>query len=176
MTYFISDLHFGHYNIIRYCNRPFSCVEEMDEQIIERWNKKVKPEDTVYILGDLALSKSKLQLVERLNGEKHLIIGNHDYHNLAEIKEMNCFDSISYMKVINLEEKTITLCHFPVYSFIGDYMVYGHVHNNEKDESWIKIRKHSNMLNACIEINGYMPATFEELKENNKKIFCYKNN
>ena len=170
MTYFISDLHFGHYNIIKYCNRPFSSVEEMDEQIIERWNKKVKPEDTVYILGDISLSKEKVALVGRLNGEKHLIIGNHDYHNLAEIKELNCFDSISYMKVINLEDKTITLCHFPVYSFIGDYMVYGHVHNNEKDESWLAVRLKPNMLNAGIEINEYVPVSFDELKENNSKF------
>ena len=172
MTYFISDLHFGHYNIIRYCNRPFSCVEEMDEQIIERWNKKVKPEDTVYILGDLALSKSKLQLVGRLKGKKHLIIGNHDYHNLSDVEELNCFETISYMKVIQLDGKTLTLCHFPTYSFIGDFLIYGHVHNNEKDQSWQDVRKKSTCLNAGIEVNGYVPVSFEELKTNNQKYFA----
>ena len=176
MIYFISDLHFGHYNIIKYCNRPFKNTDEMDNQIIDRWNEKVTNADTVYILGDVALSKSKIHLVERLNGKKHLILGNHDYHNLSEVENLNCFQTISYMDVIEIEGKVITLCHFPMYSFIGDYLIYGHIHNNEKDESWIEIRKHSNMLNACVEINGYIPATFEELKENNKKLFSYKNN
>jgi calcineurin-like phosphoesterase family protein len=96
------------------------------------------------VLGDIALSKTKVPLASQLNGHKHLIVGNHDYHNLKDIKKLNCFESIKYMDVINLDGKIITLCHFPVYSFIGEYMVYGHVHNNEKDECWINIRKSSN--------------------------------
>ena len=168
MVYFISDLHFGHENIIKYCNRPFDSTAEMDEELIKKWNEKVKPEDTVYVLGDIALSKFKVDLIVRLNGKKHLIIGNHDYHNLKVIKNLKCFNSISYMKVIKHKGKTLTLCHFPTYSFIGDYLIYGHVHNNEKDESWLAIRKNPQTLNASVEINGYAPVTFEELVENNK--------
>ena len=170
MTYFISDLHFGHNNIIKYCNRPFHDTDEMDKQIVAKWNNKITNEDTVYILGDLALSKEKVSIVGQLNGKKHLIIGNHDYHNLSQIREINCFESVSYMKVIKLDDKTITLCHFPTYSFIGDYLIYGHVHNNEKDESWLAVRIKPNMLNAGIEINDYVPVTFEELKRNNNKF------
>jgi calcineurin-like phosphoesterase family protein len=141
----------------------------MDKQIIEKWNSKITDEDTVYILGDIALSKDKVSLAQKLNGKKHLILGNHDYHNLHKIRELNCFQSVSYMKIINLDGKTLTLCHFPTYSFIGDYMIYGHVHNNEKDESWLEVRVKPNMLNAGIEVNDYLPATFEELVQNNSK-------
>ena len=132
--------------------------------------KVLSSTDTVYILGDLALSKEKVSIVEQLNGKKHLIIGNHDYHNLNQIRELNCFESVSYMKVIKLDGKTITLCHFPTYSFIGDYLIYGHVHNNENDESWLAVRTKPNMLNAGMEINDYVPVTFEELKRNNNKF------
>jgi calcineurin-like phosphoesterase family protein len=172
MTYFISDLHFGHHNIIKYCNRPFGSVEDMNKQIVDRWNQKITDDDTVYILGDIALSKDNVDKVKELKGKKHLIIGNHDYHNLGQIKKSKCFESVSYMKVITLDDKTITLCHFPTYSFIGDYMVYGHVHNNENDQSWLAVRTKPNMLNAGVEINKYVPATFKELQENNAKYLC----
>ena len=72
------------------------------------------------------------------------------------------------MEVILLNDKILTLCHFPTYSFIGDWLIYGHVHNNEADKSWLEIRRCQNTLNAGCEINNYVPVTFEELKENNK--------
>ena len=168
MIFFTSDLHFGHSNIIKYCKRPFVDTKEMDEEIIKKWNKKVAKNDTVYILGDIALSKESLFLVKKLNGKKHLIIGNHDFYLLDEIYKLKCFESINYMEVILLNDKILTLCHFPTYSFIGDWLIYGHVHNNEADKSWLEIRRCQNTLNAGCEINNYVPVTFEELKENNK--------
>ena len=57
-----------------------------------------------------------------------------------------------------------------MYSFIGDYLIYGHVHNDFDDESFIQMRKRPNALNACVEINGYFPVTFDELVENNKTV------
>lgn len=167
MTYFTSDLHFGHYNIIRYCQRPFENTDEMDEAIIAAWNNKVKEDDEVYILGDIALKSAKVALANRLNGKKHLIIGNHDYHNLESIAEIP-FESVSFMKVIKEQGKTLTLCHFPTYSFIGDYLLYGHVHNNESDASWIAVRKNENALNVCMDVNGLVPVTLDELIENNR--------
>ena len=79
MIYFSADHHFGHKNIIKYCDRPFSSVDEMNEEMVARWNARVDPQDTVYYLGDLSLSKAAVSLfVPRLHGEKHLIMGNHD--------------------------------------------------------------------------------------------------
>lgn len=79
-TWFTSDTHLGHANIIKYCNRPFRDTDHMDEEIIRRWNETVSPEDTVYHLGDIALGKiaDSLPKVARLNGHKIAVLGNHD--------------------------------------------------------------------------------------------------
>lgn len=81
MPWFISDTHFNHENIIKYCNRPFETKEEMDEYMIKKWNSVVKEGDTVYHLGDFALGLSfdeHLKLVSKLQGDIVLIYGNHD--------------------------------------------------------------------------------------------------
>ena len=79
--YLIADTHFGHKNIISYENRPFKNVQEMDETLIRLWNEVVDYDDLVYVLGDFTLSRRKeviSNLVNRLNGRKILIMGNHD--------------------------------------------------------------------------------------------------
>lgn len=78
--WFTSDTHWGHFNVIKYCNRPFTSVEEMDETLIENWNKAVGITDTVYHLGDVSLGLSPVELISpRLNGIKKLVPGNHDH-------------------------------------------------------------------------------------------------
>ena len=80
MTYFTADLYLGHEGIIRFCNRPFTSVSEMDEVLIRNWNSRITDRDDVYILGDL-MHKSKKKpenVLGELKGRKHLIIGNHD--------------------------------------------------------------------------------------------------
>lgn len=81
MRWFTSDLHFGHRNVIAYCDRPYNSVTEMNEKLIEQWNSQVSPEDEVYFLGDFGINKKKcteLELVQKLNGKKYIILGNHD--------------------------------------------------------------------------------------------------
>ena len=75
--FFTSDHHFGHENIIRFCNRPFKDAREMNEVLIQRWNEKVKPRDEVYHLGDFGLTyKENLEtILNQLNGKKYLIVG-----------------------------------------------------------------------------------------------------
>lgn len=79
-TFFTSDTHFGHANIIKLCNRPFKDVEEMNEKLIENWNKVVSEDGTVFHLGDFAFGGSGLwnSVIPRLNGQIYLIIGNHE--------------------------------------------------------------------------------------------------
>lgn len=80
-VYFIADTHFGHDRIIEICNRPFADVEEMNAQLIQKWNNKVSDEDTVYILGDFCFKMSKqdaIKILKQLKGKKVLIRGNHD--------------------------------------------------------------------------------------------------
>ena len=80
MNLYIADLHFGHKNCLAFDNRPFKTIEEHDEEIIRRWNEKVGIDEDVWILGDVSwynVTKT-IELIERLNGNKHLCIGNHD--------------------------------------------------------------------------------------------------
>lgn len=78
-TYFTSDQHFGHHNIIKFCDRPYANVDEMSHDLISRYNAIVKPEDIVYHLGDFSLDERVVPVIlPRLNGTKYLIAGNHD--------------------------------------------------------------------------------------------------
>jgi calcineurin-like phosphoesterase family protein len=80
MLYFTSDHHFWHTNIIKYCNRPFVSVEEMNEALIQNWNDLVLPEDEVYYLGDFSMAARPVEIyTSRLNGIKYLVPGNHDF-------------------------------------------------------------------------------------------------
>ena len=82
MIWYVSDLHIGHKKVIEYCDRPYNSVGEMDEAIIKQWNSQVNPGDIVYFLGDFGINKNKIlesNIVNKLNGKKHAIIGNHDY-------------------------------------------------------------------------------------------------
>jgi calcineurin-like phosphoesterase family protein len=78
--FFTSDLHFGHANIIQYCNRPFNSVEHMNGVLMSNWNSVVTEDDKVIVLGDFAMGKisETLPVAERLNGMKFLVPGNHD--------------------------------------------------------------------------------------------------
>lgn len=90
MVYFTADLHLGHENIIHHCSRPFRTVEEMDRALIDAWNKRVGPEDTVYILGDLMFScKDPAGYLRQLAGKKHLILGNHDAVWMKRLKKQS---------------------------------------------------------------------------------------
>jgi calcineurin-like phosphoesterase family protein len=78
--YFTSDPHYWHNNVIRYCSRPYSTVEEMNEDMLAKWNSVVKPEDTVYCLGDFSLAFRGVEIYSfRLNGTRYLVPGNHDF-------------------------------------------------------------------------------------------------
>lgn len=77
-TWYTADLHFGHRGIIEYCQRPWQTVEEMDHGLVQRWNAHVRPDDTVWVLGDVALYPRDLTPVAGLNGHKVLVAGNHD--------------------------------------------------------------------------------------------------
>ena len=139
-TFFTSDLHFFHKNIIDYCDRPFNSIEEMNQGIIDNWNSVVQPEDIVYILGDISFGKSDetIKLLEQLNGELHLILGNHDLPNKYIIPYLEFFESIDTLKEIKITEPQsqeilhITLCHYPMVawnrSHHGSLHLYGHVH------------------------------------------------
>lgn len=111
-TYFTSDTHFNHENVIRFYNRPFSSVEEMNEGLISNWNKIVKEDDVVFHLGDFAFAPRQEipDIVDRLNGHVHLIRGNHDYK--SSIKKAD-FASVEKDMFVNVNGTFIYMIHDP---------------------------------------------------------------
>lgn len=108
-----SDLHFDHTNIIRFCNRPFKDVEEMNKALIDEWNSKVTADDICYHLGDFSFGSPKrvLNVLSQLNGEIKLISGNHDEKQFKEIFiDYTNFDYInSYLKnrKVDINERSV---------------------------------------------------------------------
>jgi calcineurin-like phosphoesterase family protein len=125
--WFSSDPHFFHEKIIQYANRPFETVEEMNEVMVEKWNARVKPQDIIYLLGDVSFggSHETSLLLKRLNGNKVLILGNHD--DEKNLTCMNVFGSVhSYLEVRKLQKSPVALFHFPIHVWNAKH--YGAVH------------------------------------------------
>lgn len=132
--FYISDLHYGHANCIAFDNRPFKTVEEMNDAIIDRWNKSVSNGDIVYVLGDMFWCNADIAtpILDKLNGNKFLIKGNHDRCNDNRFK--NKFVKITEYLEVEDEGRKVVLCHYPIpcfkNHFYGWYHLYGHVHNS----------------------------------------------
>lgn len=174
MTFFISDTHFGDEISIQIDHRPFQNIEEMDKNILKNWNEKVKPEDDVYIVGDLLCHNKNHDAkyyLRQLTGHLHLIIGNHDHTFLEDKSNEAFFDSINDIKTIYLDGKEIVLSHFPLAEwngcFRGTYQIYGHIHNS-RHASYDFMKTQEKAYNCGCMICDYQPVTFDELVEFNK--------
>lgn len=161
-TYFTSDTHFGHKNIIEYCNRPFTSVEEMDKIMIFNWNSKVNHEDTIYHGGDLALHKNPEKYFYRLNGIKHLIKGNHDSSKTTKLP----WESINNILEIKVDKQRIILCHYSMRVWnkchYGSIMLFGHSHGN--------LSENNQSLDIGVDSWKYTPTTLEEIKQRLKTL------
>lgn len=170
--WFTSDTHFGHANIIRYSNRPFSNEEEMDEALIANWNSKVQPGDTVYHLGDIFFCKEDraLSILRRLNGQKFLVFGNHDklVKNSARVREQ--FAQCTDYKEVTIEDQKIILCHYPMItwnrSHRGSWMLHGHCHGS------LVYPFEARIHDVGVDPNGLHPLSFEDVRRimNTKKF------
>jgi calcineurin-like phosphoesterase family protein len=162
----ISDTHFGHTNIIKYCNRPFESVRQMDDAMIQNWNSVVKPGDKVYHLGDVYMGDGEgmSKIFPKLNGRKRLILGNHDdlKRPMGSIKLGDVFEKIYLFRCF--KELGLMLTHVPVHpeSIIrageGAINVHGHIHDNPSPEGPYKC--------VCVEQINYTPINIEELRVN----------
>lgn len=124
-----SDLHFGHGNIIKYCDRPYESVEEMNEDLVVKCNEKVGDDDLVINLGDVGfLKKDKIEFyLSRLKGHKMLLLGNHDNREHVE----GLFDKGVYdYAEISRGSAVYVLCHFPILSWNGKYHGIPHLHGH----------------------------------------------
>lgn len=162
-----SDSHFFHNNIIKYCNRPFSDVNEMNETLIANWNSVVKPQDKVYHLGDLYMGGTRREvesLLYRLNGHKRLILGNHD-NGKDQILQKH-FDKIDMWRMF--PDFGLLLTHVPVHRSSlyktgrrdqPDFEltnIHGHIHQNASPEGPYRC--------VCVEQTDYTPVNIEELR------------
>lgn len=175
LNLFTSDLHIGHENVIKHCNRPFDSVEEMNETLVANWNRKVHKNDDVYIVGDMFFRSSitPSEFLDRLKGRKHLVIGNHDKSWLRYTNVAKYFVEVEHLIVFNDGNRWLTLSHYPMMAWRGSctkgFLIYGHIHNAQNDTYWPLLKTMKTALNAGVDVNGFEPVTFNELVENNRK-------
>ena len=174
--YFTSDTHFGHRNIIRYCNRPFNSIEEMNETLINNWNKVVDKEDIVFHLGDFAVGDvaSWSNLLQQLNGKVYLIMGNHDMHTTK--KGVEGFQHVSWEMLIEIGKRKIYLNHYPFLCFSGakknTWQFFGHVHTSPyfkgEDSSRLSLL-FPTQYDVGVDNNNFTPISYNEVKAKNQQ-------
>lgn len=170
-NFYTSDLHLHHKNVISFEQRPFEDLEEMHNELIERWNKKVGAEDKVYILGDFSFSKDASEVndvLKQLNGQKVLVRGNHDYFiDKGNYDKKLLVDVVDYLRIVDMKQSVI-LSHYPMAvwdcSHRGSIHLYGHVHlQREAYNRHPQLRFLDNAYNVgCMNWN-YEPVTLEEI-------------
>ena len=184
--WFTSDTHFGHENIIKFSGRPFANVKEMNEALLDYWNQTVKPEDTVYHLGDVAMGHfdDSWEYVKKLNGNIILVLGNHDrisrkYHMSEKYVTRFATRYIERFSVIDYEMRLgdWKLHHFP---YMGDHvgeerfkeqrpkptyekvLIHGHVHEEWKER---RLEGYPPMLNVGVDVREFKPTHRDALTE-----------
>lgn len=165
--WFTSDLHAHHKNIIKYCNRPFSSVEEMNSTLIKRWNSLIKDDDDVFMLGDIVFGgyDKWINIISQLKGIKHLIQGNHDPSKVVNrLLEEGYFESVSQMELIEVDDQKLFLCHYPMISWPnkerGSLMIHGHVHSTEDTPMFSESH-----YDVGVDYNAWFPISYVELKD-----------
>lgn len=138
-VYFTSDTHFGHKNILKYSERtrPYASVEEMDAALVDNWNKRVKPDDLVFHLGDFAFHRKEdvlINIFRQLNGKIVLVLGNHDElvrQHADALLALNVHSIHSYIDA-KIDGQHIAMCHYPLASWNrahhGAWNLHGHCH------------------------------------------------
>ncbi|HEV3400971.1 MAG TPA: metallophosphoesterase family protein [Acidimicrobiales bacterium] len=180
-TWFTADLHLGHRNIIGYCRRPWPDVEAMNEALVGRWNDVVAPDDTVWVLGDVALGPidETLATVGRLAGHKVLVAGNHDRcwagHGRRSRRWVDRYTASGFEAVhqgavtLEVADTTLTACHFPYRGdshdrerYVehrpadrGQWLLHGHVHDR-----W---RQWGRMINVGVDAWNFTPVPETDL-------------
>lgn len=166
--FFTSDHHFGHENIIKFCNRPFKDAREMNEELIKRWNEKIKPNDHVYHLGDFGLTykENLAQIIDQLNGKIYLIVGNHESAALQNRKKFEWVKEYFELKVKDPDGQggyqRIMLFHYAMRTWRGEgrgnWHLYGHSHGNLPDLE----DKYS--FDIGVDNHDFYPLSYDEVK------------
>lgn len=141
MIYFTSDTHFGHEGILKHDQRPFLNTQDMENHIVHYWNRVVESGDTVYHLGDFGFGNKEenTRILSRLNGQKHLIVGNHDRKGVVKAEGWVTVRPYHRINVDlgGVHKQKICMMHYPITSWDcqshGSWMLHGHCHGNLKD-------------------------------------------
>ena len=175
--FFTSDTHFFHENIIKYCDRPFKNAEEMNEDLIKKWNEVIPTDGIVFHLGDVSLTANQIgikNLLERLNGDIYLIIGNHEKDVLRKESVRNRFAGIYDIAEIFVKDDEITygeqhivMCHYPMIvwngSHRGSWQLFGHVHGGLSNKGTMNHKPAQ--LDVGVDTSSFYPHTYQEIKE-----------
>lgn len=159
-TWFTSDLHFRHKNIMKYTDRGRVLgdisVKEHDEWLIDIWNSTVKPGDTVVHLGDFAFAEEDYirKIISRLAGQKEFILGNHDSSKVMyKLKKDGVIHSVDNYREVRIGDTKTVLCHYPIASWNGmhrgSFMLHGHTHGSYYAEGKILDVGLDNAYNIC---------------------------
>lgn len=172
-TFFTSDTHFNHANIIKFCNRPFKDVEQMNDVMITNWNSVIGKDDTVFHLGDFCLGGAAewTKILDRLNGKIYLIMGNHDLKNIRQ-GFISRFEHVAMQMRIEIGKKRIYLCHYPFLCFEGSYkddvwQLFGHVHTRRSNSGIDAGRLqylYPTQYDVGVDNNNFTPVSFGQVK------------
>ena len=175
LVWFTSDTHFGHENIIRFCNRPFNNVQEMNTELIRRWRETVPEDGIVFHLGDFAHGSSRLwnDILCAIPGRKYLILGNHDMKCINQ-GFMNHFETVSQQMTIRVGGQTIVLNHNPFLCYGGAYrdvwQLFGHVHSGPNSISGLDHPRLKMLFplqyDVGVDNNDYRPVSYAKVKAN----------
>lgn len=174
-VFFTSDTHFGHSNIIKYCQRPFNSAEHMDEVLISNWNEVVSPQDIVFHLGDFCFGSDKewIKILQRLNGTKYLILGNHDLKKIANSNQIkDYFADINMQMRLVVDKQKMLLNHYPFLCFEGGYQnvwqLFGHVHSSKHSTGLDKerlVHLFPTQYDVGVDNNNYRPVSFAQVSQ-----------
>ena len=166
-----SDSHLGHFNICKYCHRPFQSRSEMDQTLIKNWNEVVPEDGIVVHCGDFMLPhnediKEYNKYLNRLNGRVLLLRGNHDLASLDWVSDK--LIAVRDQAMIVVDGVKIFAQHYPCAAFNGDYHVYGHIHTLTDgtcygvDGDVTKVMR-KNTYDVGVDQNGYTPVSYWQL-------------
>jgi calcineurin-like phosphoesterase family protein len=170
--FFTSDLHLQHKNIIKYCERPFENINQMNITIMDNWNSLVSENDVVFILGDFCFGdvSTWCYLLDRLKGKKYLILGNHD----KSVPENKFVNVQPLMNVLIMgdgeipEGQRISLCHYPMVSWYqshrGSWQLFGHHHSLKSNKPSILNGISPNQYDVGVDGNDFLPISYEAIK------------
>lgn len=165
MIFYTADTHFGDERIMKLCRRPHGSVDEMDRDLILRWNIRVGEDDVVYHLGDLAVSDEvAYRILPLLNGRVFFVPGNHD---TVLDKSLSLIEQLPQICTVQDAGRSVALCHYPLLSYhnsiYGGYHVFGHIHNNPADPATKIVRQLPRSFNVGVDVCCFGPLTLDEL-------------